>query len=113
MAGEYKAVTGFPPQIHRGISTRFGCLDDLVMVGGPCVIILITSTLWLEGAFMVLCLQIQLCPEKDKYVDRILFVSLLTMMLQLNPWKRITPSEALIHPFLTLSDVGEDDTISQ
>lgn len=61
----------------------------------------------------MLCFQMQLYPEKDKYVDRTMFVSLLTMMLQLNPWKRTTPSEALIHPFLTLSDLGDDDTISQ
>lgn len=38
-----------------------------------------------------------------------MFVNLLRKMLHLNPQKRITPSEALSHPFITLSKLDDDD----
>ena len=38
-----------------------------------------------------------------------MFVSLLREMLHLNPQKRITPSEALSHPFITLTKLDDDD----
>lgn len=48
----------------------------------------------------------QLYPAED-FEDRIMFVSLLGMMLHLNPQKRITPSRALIHPFLTPTELDD------
>ncbi|XP_044229079.1 homeodomain-interacting protein kinase 4-like isoform X2 [Thunnus albacares] len=80
-ADEHKAVTGFPPQNHRGSSARFSSLDDLVM----------------------------LYPEAEKIEERTEFVCLLKQMLCLNPHKRITPSQALGHPFITMSQRGDDD----
>ncbi|XP_067467193.1 dual specificity tyrosine-phosphorylation-regulated kinase 4-like [Thunnus thynnus] len=80
-ADEHKAVTGFPPQNHRGSSTRFSSLDDLVM----------------------------LYPEAEKIEERTEFVCLLKQMLCLNPHKRITPSQALGHLFVTMSLRGDDD----
>ncbi|XP_067467196.1 homeodomain-interacting protein kinase 2-like [Thunnus thynnus] len=80
-ADEHKAVTGFPPQNHRGSSTRFSSLDDLVM----------------------------LYPEGEKIEERTEFVCLLKQMLCLNPHKRITPSQALGHLFITMSLQGDDD----
>ncbi|XP_042288613.1 homeodomain-interacting protein kinase 2-like isoform X2 [Thunnus maccoyii] len=80
-ADEHKAVTGFPPQNHRGSSARFSSLDDLVM----------------------------LYPEGEKIEERTEFVCLLKQMLCLNPHKRITPSQALGHLFITMSLRGDDD----
>ncbi|XP_044229112.1 homeodomain-interacting protein kinase 2-like [Thunnus albacares] len=80
-ADEHKAVTGFPPQNHRGSSTRFSSLDDLVM----------------------------LYPEAETIEERTEFVCLLKQMLCLNPHKRITPSQALGHLFITMSLRGDDD----
>ncbi|XP_042290246.1 homeodomain-interacting protein kinase 2-like isoform X2 [Thunnus maccoyii] len=80
-ADEHKAVTGFPPQNHRGSSTRFSSLDDLVM----------------------------LYPEAETIEERTEFVCLLKQMLCLNPHKRITPSQALGHLFITMSQRGDDD----
>ncbi|XP_042289802.1 homeodomain-interacting protein kinase 2-like isoform X2 [Thunnus maccoyii] len=80
-ADEHKAVTGFPPQNHRGSSARFSSLDDLVM----------------------------LYPEAETIEERTEFVCLLKQMLCLNPHKRITPSQALGHLFITMSQRGDDD----
>ncbi|XP_067467199.1 homeodomain-interacting protein kinase 2-like isoform X2 [Thunnus thynnus] len=80
-ADEHKAVTGFPPQNHRGSSAKFSSVDDLVM----------------------------LYPEAEKIEERTEFVCLLKQMLCLNPHKRITPSQALGHPFITMSQRGDDD----
>lgn len=44
----------------------------------------------------------QLYPKEDSE-DGIMLVSLMQMMLHLNPQERITPNEALIHAFLRLS----------
>ncbi|XP_044214875.1 dual specificity tyrosine-phosphorylation-regulated kinase 4-like [Thunnus albacares] len=83
-ADEHKAVTGFPPQNHSG-STRFSRLDDLVM----------------------------LYPQAEKIGEKTQFVCLLKQMLCLNPHRRITPSDALSHPFTTMShEQGDDDDTS-
>lgn len=115
-ADEYKAVTGFPPQIHRGSSTKFNSLYDLVKVGGPYFTILVKNKYqysltrkYIHVYNLLLCFQMQLYPETEKCLDRLMFVDLLSMMLNMDPEKRITPSEALIHPFLTLSELGDDD----
>ncbi|CAK6967328.1 homeodomain-interacting protein kinase 2-like isoform X3 [Scomber scombrus] len=76
-ADEHKAVTGFPPQNHRG-SSRFSSLDDLVM----------------------------LYPEAEKIREKTAFVHLLKQMTHLNHQNRFTPSEALSHCFINMSQGG-------
>ncbi|XP_051285028.1 uncharacterized protein LOC127379455 [Dicentrarchus labrax] len=83
MSDGYKAATGIPPQNHSGSSTRFSSLSDLL----------------------------RLFPEKN-VKERIMFITLLRMMLHFNPQESITPSKALNHPFLTPSELDDDDTSS-
>ncbi|XP_034385769.1 homeodomain-interacting protein kinase 2-like [Cyclopterus lumpus] len=80
---EYKAATGFPAQKHSGSSTRFKCLNELVMLN----------------------------PE-DSVVYKMRFVRLLGAMLRLNPQKRITPSDALHHPFITLTEPYGEEVVA-
>lgn len=55
------------------------------------------------------CFQIQLCPPQPQQQidDTRLFVNLVKKMLTLDAEMRITPSEALQHPFTTMSDLLE------
>lgn len=48
-----------------------------------------------------ICLQMQLYPDVETYEDKIKFVSLLEMLLHLNPQRRTTPNDALVHPCLS------------
>ncbi|XP_068424578.1 homeodomain-interacting protein kinase 2-like [Clinocottus analis] len=82
-AEEYKAVTGFPAQNQSSSSTRFNCLNDLVMLN----------------------------PEENVVHKRRL-VSLLSSMLRLNRQTRITPSDALRHPFTTLTELDGEEVIA-
>ena len=53
----------------------------------------------------------QLHSEAEKIEERTEFVCLLKQMLCLNPHKRITPSQALGHLFISMSQRGDDDDI--
>ncbi|XP_008299831.1 homeodomain-interacting protein kinase 1-like [Stegastes partitus] len=80
---EYKVTTGFMPQILRGSSSRFNSLSELV----------------------------ELYPDVDTR-DKMAFVSLLRKMLHLNPQKRISPTDALKHWFLSGSKEDQSDSSS-
>ncbi|XP_008301756.1 homeodomain-interacting protein kinase 1-like, partial [Stegastes partitus] len=79
---EYNAMTGFLPHILSD-STRFNSLSELV----------------------------ELYPDVDTS-DKMPFVSLLRKMLHLNPQKRISPTDALKHSFVTRSKEDNSDCSS-
>lgn len=81
---EYEAMTGFPPQIQRRYSTSFKSLSELV----------------------------KLYPDVVSDDDKQTFVSLLVKMLHLNPQKRISPTDALKHPFVSHSKEDTSDSSS-
>ncbi|XP_047459521.1 homeodomain-interacting protein kinase 3-like isoform X2 [Mugil cephalus] len=70
---EHRAATGYPPLIYRGKYIKVDSIQDLTKVN----------------------------PDLNPCEDRLTFASLLSMMLHMNPYNRITPSEALTHHFLT------------
>ncbi|XP_077419052.1 homeodomain-interacting protein kinase 3-like isoform X2 [Vanacampus margaritifer] len=83
-AREYQDKTGVRPE---SLPWSFKCLDDLV----------------------------KLKPEVSEpleFEDRKAFVDLLKRLLQMDPERRITPEDALKHPFLTMSHLSEHKTTS-
>ncbi|KAK7899380.1 hypothetical protein WMY93_020233 [Mugilogobius chulae] len=52
-------------------------------------------------------LNCQVSTSKAEYLDRLVFIDLMQKMLTLNPRTRITPMEALQHPFITRSYMQE------
>ncbi|XP_030255859.1 uncharacterized protein LOC115571020 [Sparus aurata] len=83
---EYKKTTGLTPRLYSNFYDKYNCL---------------------EFAFQ------KFHPSRDniEFTDSIAFVSLLKSCLDLDPSKRITPKEALKHPFITMAHlVNEKDT---
>ncbi|XP_061133504.1 microtubule-associated serine/threonine-protein kinase 2-like [Syngnathus typhle] len=81
---EYQAKTGVRPE---SLPWSFKCLDDLL----------------------------ELKPEVSEPLeleDRKAFVDLLKCLLQMDPERRITPEEALRHPFLTMSHLSQHQASS-
>ena len=100
------------PKEPCSLSEHPGSLDDLVDVGTLC------CAVWAQTESVPLfdpslradqltwlCFQSQMYPKEDaaEYEDRKVFVDLLKQLLDLDGDQRISPSEALQHPFITMS----------
>lgn len=63
----------------------------------------------------LLCFQIQLYPDGGESIeleDKRTFVKLLKCLLDTDPKKRITPKEALKHPFITMAHLEAERVTS-
>ncbi|XP_070698556.1 homeodomain-interacting protein kinase 2-like [Pempheris klunzingeri] len=84
---EYKKATGKMPDVKWGFFQKKGNLEYIV----------------------------KNFPNKAsglEYEDRMAFLSLLKSILHMDPEKRITPREALAHPFITMANLAETSSYS-
>lgn len=88
------------------MDSMFKSLDDLVDVS----ILGVTKSVSLMVFFFfqtpVLQIQIHSFETLDEYEDFHVFVDLLKLLLHIDGNRRISPSDALNHPFITMSHLS-------
>lgn len=84
------------------MDSTFKSLDDLVDVS----ILGFTKSVSLVNFFQTPKIQIHSFETIDEYEDFHVFVDLLKLMLHIDGNRRISASEALNHPFITMSHLS-------